>query len=297
MGRKKKINLAIQQLNEYFKNSLETNCFTHRDLESLLVQIKETIDLGTKTTTDTFIEALVLNNILTEHKVTFDKNYSNKSIYTKETVATEEALFHLFPEQHISFYSAMVYHNLTEQTPSKLYLRQAYPNRSSTGHIENQTAIDIAMSKEPRATGKIGKIMLDPKLEIVFTLGNENCNTHVIPTKINNFKVTDLEMTLIDALVKPEYCGGVWEVLKAFETARSRISIDTLITYLNELEYAYPYHQRLGFYLMYSKHPDLKTLKKIKDIEQKWRFYLATGMKEIEYNKEWNLYIPKAMKI
>ncbi len=294
MGRKRKIDLVVPEIKTYFSKTLVEETFLRDNLYHILLSLKNELDLGSKTNLELFIETLIENDIIVEHKITLPSHYSNKKIYSKPHVTSDTALFYLFPNQHLSFYSALVYHNLTEQSPTTIYLREP-TNKSSVGFIEKQISIDKAFSKEPRKTSKIGKISTNPDLRIVFTLGVYNSGNHLVHSTTNNFKVTNLEMTLLDALIKPEYCGGVWEVKKAFETAKLKVSISKLITYLDELNYLYPYHQRLGYYLTICGYPS-QTISLLNQKERKWNFYLSHGIKEMDFNKEWKLYIPKGMK-
>ena len=68
-------------------------------------------------------------------------------------------------------------------------------------------------------------------------------------------EVTDLERTLIDITVRPNYAGGAKAVLSAYRQARGRISVDKLLTFLKRFDYVYPYHQAIGFYLEKSSYP------------------------------------------
>jgi predicted transcriptional regulator of viral defense system len=46
------------------------------------------------------------------------------------------------------------------------------------------------------------------------------------------FFVTDLERTLIDGLIRPQYCGGFLEVMHAFKGAQDKINIDKMMGYV-----------------------------------------------------------------
>lgn len=52
----------------------------------------------------------------------------------------------------------------------------------------------------------------------------------------NKVKCSNLEKTLVDALSKPHYCGGMVEVGKAIHETRDKISKDKLFDYLVRLE-------------------------------------------------------------
>lgn len=61
--------------------------------------------------------------------------------------------------------------------------------------------------------------------------------------------MTKLERTLIDIAVRPNYAGGVHHVLEAYAAAKSRVSVNVLLATLQKMEYVYPYHQVIGFYI------------------------------------------------
>ena len=62
-------------------------------------------------------------------------------------------------------------------------------------------------------------------------------------------ETTKLERTLIDIAVRPSYAGGVFEVLEVYKRAKNNASISVIITTLKKLNYLYPYHQIIGFYM------------------------------------------------
>ncbi len=59
--------------------------------------------------------------------------------------------------------------------------------------------------------------------------------------------VTNLEKTLIDALIKPKYCGDVTGVVAAFKTASSELNLEKLINYAEKCDVAIS--KRLGWHL------------------------------------------------
>jgi predicted transcriptional regulator of viral defense system len=104
--------------------------------------------------------------------------------------------------------------------------------------------------------------------------------------------ITSLERTLIDIAVRPDYSGGPGEVLKAFENAKEKVSINKLNAILKKINFIYPYHQVIGFYLERAGYraSQIDLLRK-KEIE--YDFYLTYNMGETEYSPIWKLYYPK----
>ena len=106
--------------------------------------------------------------------------------------------------------------------------------------------------------------------------------------------VTDIERTLIDIVVRPVYSGGVSEVLKAYRVAKERgVSINKLCSRLKELNYIYPYHQAIGFYLEKAGVYSESQIRLLEKFEIKYDFYLAHQMKETEFSEKWRLFYPK----
>ena len=106
---------------------------------------------------------------------------------------------------------------------------------------------------------------------------------------------TKLERTLIDISVRPTYGGGVYQVLQAYRNARERISVPTLVATLAKLDFTYPYHQVIGFYLQRAGYP-AKSLDRLKELGIAFNFYLTHGMRETEFDPEWKILYPKGFE-
>jgi predicted transcriptional regulator of viral defense system len=103
--------------------------------------------------------------------------------------------------------------------------------------------------------------------------------------------VTNLERTLIDAIVRPQYAGGIRAVIRCFEKAKDRISISEVALLLGKMDYVYPYHQALGFVLQRVGLPE-ETLSPLKERKIRFKFYLDYGMKSPKFDPTWKLYYP-----
>jgi predicted transcriptional regulator of viral defense system len=105
------------------------------------------------------------------------------------------------------------------------------------------------------------------------------------------YSYTDLERTLIDISIRPVYSGGVFEVLGAYESAKNMLDVKKLKKYLEKINYTYPYHQVIGFYLDKAGYPpnDLELFKNNID----YKFYLTYNIKKPNYDDNWKMYYPK----
>jgi len=108
-------------------------------------------------------------------------------------------------------------------------------------------------------------------------------------------EVACLERSLIDATVRPAYAGGVPSVLAAYKSSRGRVSIKKLATLLETLDYTYPYHQAIGFYLKRSGYSDrdqglLRKMGLVLD------FYLCHSLKDPLFDDDWRCFYPRILK-
>jgi predicted transcriptional regulator of viral defense system len=112
----------------------------------------------------------------------------------------------------ISHWTAMHYHHITQQTPNKVF------------------AVIPSGSSIPRSLGKRSMFrFIQVKKEHYFGIET----IWVDDTKV---QITDLERTLLDGLISPEYCGDFSEVLYAFKMAKERIRIQVIIEYALKLD-------------------------------------------------------------
>jgi predicted transcriptional regulator of viral defense system len=96
---------------------------------------------------------------------------------------------------------------------------------------------------------------------------------------------------LIDATVKPMYAGGVFEVAKAFALAKDRLSVNKLIPMLRRLDFTYPYHQAIGYYLERAGYKSSQ-LDLVRRLPMEHDFYLTHEMGETRYEPTWRLFVP-----
>ncbi|MGE7880302.1 type IV toxin-antitoxin system AbiEi family antitoxin domain-containing protein [Peribacillus muralis] len=261
------------------------------DIESVLAANRRDWRLPESTTLFEFLEYLVTKkHILKPLEFGTESRKVKKYIYTKNSNIDINLLaLSLYSNSYLSHYSAVMFHDLTDEIIKSKYVNHEQSKKEKKGTITiAQQNIDNAFSKPMRSTNNF----LDYNEQRIYIInGKFSDNLGVINR--NNIKVTDIERTLIDITVRPQYAGGVYEVLKTFKKAQGEASVNRIATYLKKLEYIYPYHQAIGFYLERAGYKE----NAINSFESKFslnqNFYLTYDMKDTAYDKRWQLYYPK----
>lgn len=82
--------------------------------------------------------------------------------------------------------------------------------------------------------------------------------------------------------------------MKRHKLSSSQVSVSDLKKLLIELDYVYPYHQAIGFYLESTGYSE-EEVDQFREIEVRFDFYLAHAMEGIEYSPEWRIYYPQEL--
>ena len=122
----------------------------------------------------------------------------------------------------ISHWTAMHYHHVTQQTPNKVFATT--PRGTSIPRSLANTMFRFIQVKEEHYFG-IETVWVDDM----------------------RVQITNLEKTLLDGLISPEYCGDFSEVLRAFKMGKDKIRIQVIVEYALKLDKAVA--KRLGLIL------------------------------------------------
>jgi len=133
---------------------------------------------------------------------------ANKGDYTLHEFVIGSVLVEPYA---IAYWSTLNYYGLTEQIPGTVFLQ-------TTSWKEKQ---------EVEVFGVKYKIVR-VKEEKFFGIKKE----WIENTQIN---ITDKEKTIIDCLDKPQYCGGIIEVIKALKNSRKEFDFKKLTEYANQI--------------------------------------------------------------
>jgi len=261
------------------------------DIDGILQENREFWRLRRTMTVDEFLKFLLGNTKL--EKASF--GFSNRKIirYVWGKAALYELLMSLQPGCYFSHYSAMFFNELTIQIPKTIYVNHEQRAKSRGEGSLRQDRIDMAMKRAPRISKNFTEY---DKRRIYLLNGKYTDNLGVIEMagpEGETVRVTNVERTLIDAAVRPVYAGGVYEVLNAYKMARGKVSVNKLAATLKKLDYIYPYHQVVGFYLERAGVYKESSIALFQKQEFRYDFYLMNQMKETEYSKRWQLYFPK----
>lgn len=192
---------------------------------------------------------------------------------------------------YLSHASAMYLHALTDQIPKTIYVNKEQTPKPRSRSQMTQPAIDRAFKSAPR-TSKFAFHTQENRFVLLSGKQTGQLEVSQIESAAGeHLNTTRLERTLIDIVVRPAYAGGLREVLAAYVTARSRVSVSTLIATLRKLDYVYPYHQAIGF-LMERAGYDEKYLSKVESLGVRWNFYLDYRISEPKFDERWRLYVP-----
>lgn len=234
-------------------------------------------------------ESLRTETQLTEIDLPFP--YRKTKRYTWRKVETHAIVQAINSEGYFSHYSAIEVHRLTEQIPKTIYFNIEQPATGGGGTL-TQEGIDRAFQRKCRVSNN----RIDLRDVKVCLLNGQNTNRLGVET-VNysgtKIDVTDIHRTLIDATVRTIYAGGIGEVAKAYGNAANMLSIQRIADYLRDLNYTYPYHQAIGYYLERTKSFSDSDLEPLRKYPIEFDFYITYQLRNPSYNKKWRLFIPK----
>lgn len=293
ISRYKKLEYAHFKIKNYFEKN-EKKIFNQTELADVLLENMTEWSLAKITRLVDFINFLKNNEIIKEIiDIKLTKNYTKR--YITGNYFDYEIGVTIYKGSYYSHYTALYLHGLTINIPKTIYLNkeQSKKNIKSEKNI-SQENIDKAFNKPMRRTNQIATFK-DCKIYMLNGKNTSKLGIIKMNLKGKNIMISKIERTLIDIVVRPEYSGGVNEIIEAYRLAKENCSINHLLELLRNLNYIYPYHQAIGFYLERAGYKE-SILKKVENaFSQEFDFYLQYGMKNKEYSKRWRLFFPKGI--
>jgi len=240
-------------------------------------------------TPEKFVDRLVNRGVLTREEIFFEGYMGRKERFMVEGASPFEVAVSLKPRAYLSHYTAVYLNGLTTQVPKVIYTSYEQTPKLHVGDDLTQSDIDAAFAQPQRKAGSRAQYK-----DYTIVLLNPKNTGHIGVIYADNLPVTGPERTLIDIAVRPAYAGGVQSVLDAYQRALPEISMNKLLATLATMDFIYPYHQAIGFYLERAG-CESKKMEELRSMPRHFDFYLTYEMKDTAYSNEWNLYYPKGM--
>lgn len=288
MGRPNKF-----QIMELFKSdivemlqSTEKTIFTEGDLADILADNRSDWKLPFSASVEDFIYFLTNATLLDLVELDFPTIVIKRYIFGKNEPSVYEIACSFHEKVYLSHYTAAFYHGLTDNIVKAVYINQEQSPKNDNDWVPTQEAIHTAFSKPMRTTNR--KTIYKGQ-KIHWLTGKNTGQLGVIEEE--RIRLTNIERTLIDIAVRPEYGGGVHEILTMYQNARDQVSVNKIYSYLKKLNHVYPYHQSIGFYLEKAGYKE-SSLRLLERFPIEMDFYLDYELKDKHYSERWKLYYP-----
>jgi len=291
-GRPSKLQAARGQIIAHFEN-LPRNAYTDADLAGILFQRAGEWRLAANTTVDRFVRFLLEATAMrmvsivpvgeNVHRTVTRYVWADASPYA--VAATLES------RAYLSHGTAVLLHGLTDQLPSVICVSREQSQQYGRESTLEQEGIDNAFRQPERRSNAL---FTYDNFQFVLLHGKNTGRLEVgtITYGREQLSVTKLERTLIDITVRPAYAGGVYQVLEAYRRAQPDMSTSILLATLKKLDYIYPYHQAIGFYMQRAGYKP-EQYERLRGLGLNHDFYLAHGLREREFDSAWRLHFPK----
>jgi predicted transcriptional regulator of viral defense system len=291
-GHPSKLQAARGQVIAYFEN-LPRKVFTDKDLARVLYHREGEWRLAAHTTVDKFVRFLLEATVMRMVSIVPVGENSNRTItrYVWADASPYSVAATLEPRAYLSHGAAVLLHGLSDQLPRTICVSREQSPQYRKADMLMQGDIDKAFLQPERVSNAL---FTYDNFQIVLLQGKNTGRVEVgtIVYGQELLPVTKLERTLIDITVRPAYSGGVYQVLEAYRRAQSDVSASILLATLIKLDYAYPYHQAIGFYMQRAGYSPLQ-YERFRSLGLNYDFYLAHDLRDLAFDREWRLHYPK----
>ena len=288
MGNKSRFVIAEHKIRSFFKDA-SRRVYKKAQLEEVLEQNRSEWNLPFSMNGNRFTDRLLNSNILSKQEIDFNGIISRQERFLALDASVFQIAVSLKNKSYLSHYSAVYLQGLTTQVPKTIYISFEQSKKVNVDRKITQSGIDAAFARPQRKSGTT--TIYDGYTLLVHNGMYSNRSGVYL---LDDLPVTNIERTLIDIAVRPGYAGGVHSVLDIYRRSVDRISVNKLVAILDKLNFIYPYHQAIGFYLEKAG-LEGKKLNVLREKEMTADFYLTYEMSEKQYDSSWKLYYPKGM--
>ena len=261
--------------------------WNRKNFEVFLKQYREQWGAPQSLTTSELIDFLIDNEIVRPVEIE-SKDYDRKMRYVIGRPSPLQFALSFFKDSYLSHASALEVHGIGKSEMT--YVNREQSPKKTTSRL-SQLRIDMAFENQPRRSAFE---FANGAFRVTFLNGKHTGNAGVIEMRgpsAEPVRVTSLERTLIDSVVRPQYAGGLAKVVAAYRDAATRVSVPELVLLLKKTKYIYPYHQSIGFLLQLAGRTE-EDLRPLVSLGLRFKFYLDYGMKSRAFDHHWQLYYP-----
>jgi predicted transcriptional regulator of viral defense system len=275
-------------------DKLRPRAYRLADIRSLLDQQREAWKLPASTRAPQLISALEQEGGLRQVKLRPEvSEYREITRYIWGACTPLEIASTIRESGYLTHGTAVFLHGLTQQVPRTIYINcEQTPKPPQDGPL-TQGGITRSFKGKQRAS----RYTFQLEGSRYTILSGKNTKGYGVEEMVGpsgeTLRVTGLERTLVDIVVRPAYAGGLYQVLDAYKAARERnVSVSRVLAALRALDYKYPYHQSIGF-LMERAGFSTKGLKRLRALGTDFDFYLDYGMEDPDFDESWRVFCPQ----
>ncbi len=248
-----------------------------------------------------FIRALLDEEVVHAHEFTANNGkrirlYSSQPL---ENLTPYEIASAMFPGGYFCNLTAVYYHSLTNQIPKTVYVCTESNAQKGTANDElTDSRLRQAFLKPSRHTNYVFDAY---GFNVVVIERMKHTDHGVVSVKPeagflpSTSRVACVERALIDAVVSPQYNGGISSVPAYFQHARGKVNAVKLIEIYRSLDFVYPYFQALGFLLERTGMLEMADAIRA-EFTPTNKFYIDHSAKvSWKYDEKWMIYYPEGI--